>query len=250
MKKSLSAVKKFVEELTGKYKEIVKAIWMVKEGNEHTMIILIDDTDLLDETSVDRLKVDAPAMAASVSKKIKINVNFYLLTDYWELLRHGSPVTFAEIREGIPVYDPSGFFIPLKKLLSQGRIPGTKEAMRSLLEEAPIKLLRIERLYTTRIIFELSNACVDAGQAPLLMIGVAPPVPREVGDKLRVHFVDKGMLESEYPGYVEDIVKLEKEVEHGTKKNITGKDIEDALDKTVRFVERMEKLMQKLSKES
>ncbi|MFQ6009524.1 MAG: hypothetical protein ACE5J7_00150 [Candidatus Aenigmatarchaeota archaeon] len=252
MKKSLSAIKKFVEQLIRRYKEIVKAIWLIKEEKEHTLIILIDDTDRLDETSVNRLKVDAADLAMTVSKekKIKIDVNFYLLTDYWELLRHGSPVTFAEIREGIPVYDPSGFFIPLKKLLSQGRIPGTKEAMRTLLEEAPIKLLRIERLYTARIIEELSNACIDAGQAPLLMIGVAPPVPREVGKKLKIHFVDKGMLEAEYVRYCDDMVKLAKQIEHGEKKKIEGKDIEAALDKTARFVERMEKLMEKLTKEA
>ncbi|MEM5804505.1 MAG: hypothetical protein QXU82_01510 [Candidatus Aenigmatarchaeota archaeon] len=250
MKDSIEAVKSFVEKVTGKYKEIVKAIWLIKEGKQHTLLMLLDDTRGLDEASLRMIKLEAPAIAAGVEKEkgVLMDVNFYMLTDYWELLRHGSPVTFAEIREGLPVYDPSGFFIPMKKLLAQGRIPGTKEAMRSLLEEAPLKLLRIERFFMFKIIDELAMAVIDAGQAPLLLIGVTPPIPKELPEKLRTHFVEKGMLEAEYARYAEEMVRLMKGIEHGEKKSVEPKEIEEAMEKTGRFVERMEKLMQALSK--
>lgn len=244
----LEAVKDFAQEVAEKYKEAIKAVWLVVEGKTHTAIVLLDDTSGADVAAIDTVKTSLLELAKKIRKEKKLDFEllFYLLTDYWELVRHGSPVTFAEIREGIPIYDPSGFFVPLKKLLEQGRIPGTKEAMKSLLEEAPIRLLRIESIHTGRIVDDLSSAVVDAGQAPLLLLGVSPPIPRELPDKLRIHFVRKRKLEPEYVRYCEDVIKYAKAVEHKEITHISGKDLDLLLDKAVRFVERMEKLMRAL----
>ena len=244
----LEVVKNFAQEIAEKYKEVVKAVWLVMEEEAHTAIVLLDDTSGADVTAIETVKSSLRNIAEKIKKEknFDFRILFYLLTDYWELIRHGSPVTFAEIREGIPVYDPSGFFVPLKKLLEQGRIPGTKEAMKTLLEEAPIRLLRIERIYTRKIVDYLSMAVVDAGQAPLLLIGVSPPIPRELPGKLRIHFVRKKKLEPEYVRYCEDVIKYEKAVEHKKITHISGADLDVLLDKAVRFVERMEKLMRTL----
>lgn len=244
----LGAVKGFAEEIAAKYKDVVKAVWLVVEEDTHTAIVLLDDTSGMDVAAIDTVKISLLELAKKIrrEKKLDFEVLFYLLTDYWALVRHGSPVTFAEIREGVPIYDPSGFFIPLKKLLEQGRIPGTKEAMKSLLEEAPLRLLRIERIHTGRIVEELSSAVIDAGQAPLLLIGVSPPVPRRLPEMLKVHFVKKRMLESEYIRYCQDVIKYAKAVEHKEITHISGEDLDALLGKAVRFVERMERLMRKL----
>jgi hypothetical protein len=249
--KSIEAAKIFAEEIAAKYKAYVKAVWLVTEEDSHTAIVLLDDTNVQDIMALDVIKNELPIVAKRIEKEkgTAIEVVFYTLTDYWALIRHGSPVTFSEIREGIPIYDPSGFFTPIMKLLEQGRIPGTKEAMKNLLEEAPLRLLRIERVSMDQMAFELLSAVVDAGQAPLLFIGVSPPVPREVADKLRVHFVDKGLLEPEYPRYCEDVVKYYKAVEHKEIEHITGEDLDVLLDKATKFLERMEKLMRTLVKE-
>jgi uncharacterized protein (UPF0332 family) len=249
--KGIEAAKIFAEEIAAKYKEYVKAVWLVTEGDSHSAIVLLDDTIVQDIMALDVVRNELPLIAKRIEKEkgTTIEVVFYTLTDYWALIRHGSPVTFSEIREGIPIYDPSGFFTPIKKLLEQGRIPGTKEAMSNLLEEAPLRLLRIEKIRMDQMAFELLSAVADAGQAPLMLIGVSPPVPREVADKLRVHFVDKGLLEPEYPRYCDDVIKYYKAVEHKEIEHITGEDLEMLLDKATKFVERMEKLMRELLKE-
>jgi uncharacterized protein (UPF0332 family) len=248
--KGIEAAKLFAEEIAAKYKEYVKAVWLVTEEDSHTAIVLLDDTIVQDIMALDVVKNELPSVAKRIEKEkgIVIELVFYTLTDYWALIRHGSPVTFSEIREGIPIYDPSGFFTPIKKLLEQGRIPGTKEAMKNLLEEAPIRLLRVERMHLTRIADELMAAVVDSGQAPLLLIGVSPPVPRELADKLRAHFVDKGLLEPEYPKYCEEIVNFAKAIEHKEIEHVKGEDIDGIMDNAARFVERMEKLMRELLK--
>ncbi|MEM5814190.1 MAG: hypothetical protein QXD77_00010 [Candidatus Aenigmatarchaeota archaeon] len=248
--KSIEAAKLFAEEVAAKHKDRVKAVWLVAEEESNSVIILLDDTSVQDAAALGAVKDELMRAVNAIEKKtaVRMEAVFYPLTEYWMLIRRGSPVTFSEIREGIPVYDPSGFFTPIKKLLEQGRIPGTKEAMKALLEEAPMRLLRIERMHMTRIIDELSSAMVDAGQAPLMLIGLAPPVPREVAEKLRIYFVDKGLLEPEYPKYCEEGVLLAKSIEHGVKTHVGGDEIDDLLDKTVRFIARMERLVRDLLK--
>jgi len=246
----LEPVKRFAEEIAGKYKDLVKAVWLVSEGESHTAIVLLDDTNVQDVLILDTAKDELALTAKRISRESGADLEtvFYTLTDYWALIRHGSPVAFSEIREGIPIYDPSGFFTPIKKLLEQGRIPGTKEAMKNLLEEAPIRLLRIERIRMDQMAFELLSAVADAGQAPLLLIGVSPPVPREVAEKLKIHFVDKGLLEPEYVRYCDDVIKYYKAVEHKEIEHITGEDLDALLEKSTKFIERMEKLMRELLK--
>lgn len=247
-KNKISAAKDFAQKIHRNYPSLIKAIWFVPDGVQ-TVMFLIDDTQQLDLVSIDKLKAEAAAEAQGFEKKgIKVQPIFYNLTDYWELIRHGSPVTFTEIRDGIPLFDPSGFFIPMKKLLLQGRIPGTKEAMKSLLEEAPLRLLKIERVSMGRIVNELAAAVVDAGQAPLLLVGVAPPTARELGEKLKIHLVDKEFLEAEYVRYYEEVFGYMKAVEHGEVQHISPEEIEKLFDKTEKFVERMEKLMEELGK--
>jgi hypothetical protein len=248
--KSIEAAKIFAEEIAKKYSEVVKAVWLVTEGGSNTAIVLLDDTKTQDVMTLELVKGELPAIAKKLEKEsgVCMELVFYALTDYWALIRHGSPVTFSEIREGIPIYDPSGFFTPIKKLLEQGRIPGTKEAMKNLLEEAPLRLLRVERMHLTRIADELMAAVVDSGQAPLLLIGVSPPVPRELAERLEIHFVKKGLLEPEYPKYCGKIIAFAKAIEHKELEHVKGEDIDGLMDNAVRFVERMEQLMRELLK--
>src|SRR3989344_9690955 len=173
--------KSLIDKLTKKYPTVVKSIWMTSssdEGKEDTMIFLLDDTNQVDSITTNEIKLEAQKLAKSMGMKGETDLIFYKLSDYWELIRHGSPVTFTEIRDGIPLYDPSGFFLPLKKLLLEGRVPGTKEAMKSLIQQSPMRLLRIERIHTLSVLDALSSAVVDAAQAPLMGVGVSPPTPK------------------------------------------------------------------------
>ncbi len=243
--------KSLIDKLTKKYPTIIKSIWMTSssdEGKEDTIILLLDDTNQVDSITTNEIKLEAQKFAKSMGMKGETDLIFYKLSDYWELIRHGSPVTFTEIRDGVPLYDPSGFFLPLKKLLLEGRVPGTKEAMKSLIQQSPLRLLRIERVHTISIMDALSSAVVDAAQAPLLCIGVSPPAPKAVPDQLRIHFVRKRKLSPEYVKYYEDVIKTWKKLEHGEIKIMDPEKIDEIVEKATRFVEKMEELMEKLGK--
>lgn len=248
--KQLNAVKSYCDAVLGKYKSIIKSIWLItpeefEKSMDLTTIILLNDVQKIDH--ITKRDVETVALAAERDVKaehgIDIHPSFYLLSDYWDMIRHGSPITFSEIRHGIPVYDPSGFFVPLKKLLEQGKIPGTKEAMRALISKAPLRLKRIKYLFKVRVLEHIFCAVVDAAQAPLIFLGVSPPDPKHVAESLRIHLVDKGLLEPEYARYADEIIRYWKDVEHGKIKEIPGSNLDECLEKGVHFVSRIERLM-------
>ncbi len=251
--KQINAVKDFCSKILKEYRRVIKAIWLLKQETERSKdlltIVLLDDTKKVDGITKKKIETKVLEEERKIKKKYGISLysSFYLLSDYWDLIKHGSPTVFCEIREGIPVYDPSGFFVPLKKLLLQGKIPGTKEAMRDLIEKAPVRIKRVESLFKIKILEHLFNAVVEAGQSPLILVGVAPPTPKKLAENLKIHFIRKKQLEPEYPKYCEQIVKYWKEYEHREIK-VDWEDIDEIAEKTAKFVSRMEKLMEIVEK--
>jgi len=246
---ALGTVKDYCDDLLDEYEEVIKAIWMlsvdeVKDTKDLTLVILYND--LVDRgISRQELQDEAQRLRRETleSENISIHPLFYDLTDYWNLVRHGSPITFSEIREGMPVYDPSGFFLPLKKLLKKGKIPGTKEAMRSLIAKAPKRALKVKKKYKSMILEQLYNAVVDAGQAALITRGVAPPVQKKLPETLRTHLLGEGHISERTIQYCEDVIQYWKDYEHGDIQEISGEDIDDLMDKTGRFLDVVDDLL-------
>lgn len=198
------------------------------------------------------LKSRAQEAGAKIGSEYGITVHptFYDLTDYWNLVRHGSPVTYSEIREGIPLYDPSGFFLPLKKLLDKGKIPGTKEAMRSLIAKAPRRINKIEKKYKAQVIEQMYNAVVDAGQAILIVHGVAAPVQKDVPDTLQRHLVDEGILSERDVEQCRNVISYWKDYEHDEIERIEGEDLNDVLKDAEAFIETAEHILADIDPES
>ncbi len=240
-------VKRLLEGLIPRFSKTIKSVWAMPD--EDALIILLDDTEDVDSITYNQVKSETEIVLKELEKSgSKMHAIFYKLSDYWELIRHGSPVTFTEINDGIALYDPSGFFVPIKKLITEGRIPGTKEAMKNLLQQAPYRLLRIERMHMMRIVEELFSAVVDAAQAPLIIAGVAPPIPRELPEKLEIHFVRAKKLEPEHVRYCEQVISAWKDLEHGKIKDVEAERLDELIENASRFVERMERLVESLGK--
>jgi len=258
----IEAVKLFCDHVLSKKKgefriaEIIKAMWLISpkdlnKASHTTIVILFNDIQKIDHLTKNKVIETCQEAKQIVHDRYKLQIHpsYYDLSDYWELIRHGSPVTFSEIQEGIPIYDPSGFFVPFKKLITEGKIPGTKEAMKSLIGRAPLRLIRIRKQFKFQIIENIYNAIIDACQAPLILVGASPPAQRELAEALDTHFVKKGMLEQEYVRYVDDIVKYFKDIEHGKIADITGEDIDHAMDRCIRIIDRAELLINEIEKE-
>ncbi|PIO00300.1 hypothetical protein COT72_01180 [archaeon CG10_big_fil_rev_8_21_14_0_10_43_11] len=238
---SVKVVQKF-----GRYIKSVVAFGSTKRGknSDIDVAVIVDDTDVTRMTRgqlKDKLFQRLIEVAYVTDKKI--HPQPYLLTEFWEYIRHGNPVMYTVMRTGIPLYD-TGFFLPVQLIFKQGLITPSSEAIdRHILMS--VELLRLtEDMLNRKLIYNMEQSIVAAGQAVLMERGYRPPAPREIADFLE-KLVGEKLFAQKYADIAREIVDVYKQTEHGTLKEIKGKAIDDYLAKTTDFVKKMEDVLSK-----
>ena len=250
----IEAVEEFSDKLQEKLGDKVKvvAVWGSVPKGEHGYDSDIDTLVILDDT---KLKKDVPEDAKKkIRKKVtdlaketddRITIQYFpFLTDFWDSLRKGEPLAIEAVRNGQPVYD-TGLFMPAKRLLERGKISGTQESVKKRLKMAAAGYKKAEKNLKSSIPHKLEQSMANAGQAPIMLAGKAPPGKENVPDTLEEMFVEQGMLEEEYVEKAREIYEF---ADRGEKdpEEVTGQAVEENLNKTDDFVRRMHKLVSQL----
>lgn len=226
-----------------------------EKSNDIDVYIIVDDTDVKKMSRAelkDKLRVLIISMgheaAAMTGVKKAFHIQVYILTDFWDFVKDASPVIFTFLRDGVPLYD-RGVFTPWYLLLKMGRLKPSAEAIdmsmdlgEKLIERAKQKMLSIaaEDLY---------YATLNPSQAALMLYGLSPPTPKETIQLLTEIFVKKeGLLEQKYVDVLDEIRKVYKDIEHGKKKEITGKEVDELLDKADDYLKRIKRLFTQIEK--
>jgi len=82
-----------------------------------------------------------------------------------------------------------------------------------------------------------------------MLHGVPPPAPKETAELMTEIFVKKEkMLEEKYVAILEKIIKNRKDIEHGLKKETTGKEIDEMLDDSDKYLKRINRLFTQIEK--
>ncbi|MBI2452164.1 nucleotidyltransferase domain-containing protein [Candidatus Pacearchaeota archaeon] len=217
--------------------------------------VIIDDTDVKRMSRIELLEklrgkiVYEFVKEATVLAGVKniLNVQVYLLTDFWQSVKDAQPVMFTFIRDGVPLYD-RGTFIPWKRLLQMGRIKPSPEAIDLYMKEGD----RTEEIVKRRLMDAMVDVywgVVTPTQAMMMLAGHAPPVPKTIVQEVKEVLVDKEkvMTEKEIKT-LEKVVKLYKDYEHGKLKDIPGKDIDALVQESKDYSNKMKELREKLEK--
>ncbi len=219
------------------------------------VFVVIDDTDvkrmqrieLLEKLrSIIVLDYAREATALSAVKNI-LNIQVYLLTDFWQSVKDAHPVIFTFIRDGIPLYD-RGTFIPWKRILQMGKIKPSTEAIELYMKQGE----QTEELVKRRLIdamIDIYYGVLTPTQALMMMIGEAPPIP-----KVAVAEVKKVLVEREKIMSLKDLqtldkcVRLFKEYEYGKLKEISGKEVDELLKESNSYNKMLKQLSKKIEK--
>ncbi len=202
-----------------------------KDSDVDTFVI-IDDTDVkrmprlqLKEKLRGMIYEYTREAAALAGVKNILNVQVWLLTDFWESVKDAHPVMFTFIRDGIPLHD-RGTFLPWKLLLNMGKIKPSPEAVDMFMKEGD----RTEALINRRLLdamVDIYLGIITPTQALMMLAGYAPPVPKTMVEEVKEAFVKKEKILAEKDLKVlEKAIKLWKEYEYGKLKNISGKEID------------------------
>ncbi len=219
------------------------------------VFIVIDDTDVKKMTRAelkDKLRAIIIGMGIDAGKMCgvenKINIQVYILTDFWESVKEANPVIFTFLRDGVPFYD-RGIFMSWKQLLQMGRIKPSPEAIDMFMHSGDQVLERVTYKLTEIATEDFFWATLTPTQAAIMLYGLPPPTPKETPEVLRDIFVKREhMLEDEYVQIIERILKIRKDIEHGDKKTATGKEIDALVEDSKKYLKRMNELFKQIEK--
>ena len=246
----MKRVDKFKDKVLEKYKDKIKCIVVMgsvvrdefKPKSDIDIFIVADDTEKpmpFDE----KQKMDENIL--KMAKDISPNLSFqplYTLTEFMDYARIGHPIIYNFIKEGHAVFD-AGFFTPFQRLLRQGRIPMTREAIESYMEGAPKKLMRAKTVKLLMLAEDCFYAMLNSAQGVLMFMGVEPPVPNKAYETVKKYLVEPGLLDEEYSEQLREIIEIRKKIEHKEIMDATGQFVDDWIEKADRFIDKMYELL-------
>jgi uncharacterized protein (UPF0332 family)/predicted nucleotidyltransferase len=217
--------------------------------------IVIDDTDVKKMTRAelkDKLRAIIIGMGVEAGEltgiKNKINIQTWILTEYWDALREANPIMFTLLRDGVPFYD-RGIFMPWKQLLKMGKIKPSAEAIDMFMGSGEQMLKRVELKLKDIGMEDIYYAILTPSQAALMLHGIPPPAPKETANLMKEIFVQKErLLEDKFVKILEKVVNTRKAIEHGEKKEITGKEIDELLNESDKYLKRIKRLFTQIEK--
>lgn len=231
------------------------------ENSDVDVFVVVDDTDVRKMTRGElkeklRAIIIGMGMEAGEATGIlnKLNIQVYILTEFWESLRDANPVIFTLLRYGVPFYD-RGIFMPWKQLLSMGKIKPSREAIDMFMSSGERIIKNVKTKITEIGMEDIYYALLTPSQAALMHYGLAPPTPRETPKLMKEIFVDKEkLLNEDEISVLEEVISLRKAIEHKQKARISGKEIDELLEKGEVYLKNISKLFTKIdnikSKES
>ncbi|MBU2503663.1 MAG: hypothetical protein KJ879_01240 [Nanoarchaeota archaeon] len=188
------------------------------------------------------------ATALAGVKKNVLNVQIYLLTDFWESVKDAHPVMFTFIRDGVPLYD-KGTFLPWKALLKMGRLKPSPEAIDMFMSMGDKTVKRAKATLLDILVHDIYWGVLTPSQALLMLYGLPPPTPKQTTTEMKKIFVDKEkMLEKKYVNILDNIVKIYKDYEHEKIKEIKGAEIDKLLSDMDDYLGRLKELRKQIEK--
>ena len=219
------------------------------------VFIVVDDTDVKRMTRAelkDKLRAIIIGMGIEAGEatgiKNKLNVQVYILTDFWDSVKEANPIIFTFLRDGVPLYD-RGTFMPWKQLLQMGRIKPSSEAIDLYMSSGDQLISRVKLKLKDIGMEDTFWAIITPTQAAIMLYGIPPPTPKETPAVMREIFVKREkLIEEEYVKILERNIETRKVLEHGDKKEITGAEVDKLLADSDRYLKRLNRLFKEIQK--
>ena len=222
-----------------------------KDSDVDTFVV-IDDTDVKRMSGVELLEKlrgiiydyirEANALAGV---KNILNVQVYLLTDFWQSVKDATPVMFTFIRDGVPLYD-RGTFLPWKRLLQMGKIKPSPEAVDMFMKSGDQTDTLVKRRLMDAMV-DIYWGVLTPTQALMMLAGQAPPEPKIVVSEVKKILVDKEKLMSKKEiDFFGKIVGMYKDYEHAKLNEISGKEIDELRKQSDEYIKKMKELRKNL----
>jgi len=230
-----------------------------KKESDVDVAIIIDDTDV---KRMPRMELKeklrgiiysyiAEAEAIAGVNRNTLNVQIWLMTEFWDGVKDAHPVFFTFIRDGIPLYD-RGTFLPWKSLLRMGKIKPSPEAIDMFMSSGNKLKETVQKRIFDVATLDLFWGISTPTQGLLMLYGQSPPNVYETVKLFREIFVEKEkMVEAKYADILDEIViKVWKAYEHGKLKpgDVDGKELDRLSKNAIDYIQRLKELREQIEK--
>ena len=124
-----------------------------------------------------------------------------------------------------------------------GRIKPSREAIDLFMSTGEQSVKRVKQKLKDMGMEDTYYAILTPSQAALMLYGIPPPTPRETPEVMEEIFVKKEkMLEPEYIKILKANVDLRKKIEHGTRKELSGTELDEYITNAEKYLKRVKEL--------
>lgn len=247
----------FATKVYERFDQMIKSIVLFGSSAKRTMTPSsdIDIIIIIDDVSVNWDNELVVWYREELGNLIKLNpysrplhINTVKLSTWWDDMIKGDPIVINVLRYGDALIDHGGFFNPLRILLRDGKIRSTPESIYTLLQRAPGHFVRAKQSMLA-VVDGLYWTMVDSAHAALIAARVMPSSPEAIAEVLTETFVKTKRLNKKYVKYYEEVHSIAKEIVHGKRISIKGKDLDEMVEMADSFLNEMAKLVDVLIEE-
>jgi len=226
-------------ELVTKNTSFIKAVYIDRTRKHQDSLPV---TVLIDDLSHPVTKVEIDSYVKKVRNAVsktseKLHVETLKLSQYWELTKSKDPHFIQVLRDAVSAYD-TGFILPMKALLAQGRLRPSKESSWIYYMRAKATL-KNSRDHLKQAVLDLYWAVIDVGHAVLMKMGEVPPKPSHVAGLLEEKLVKTKRLEQKYPDILKKFYLLSRKILHKQITEVKGEEFDAYVKDATDFIKRM-----------
>lgn len=234
----------FIEAVSGKFGTFIKAVAVfgsfarqkTKDASDIDILVIVDDSfGPMDKALFAAFKGE---MHKLTGRFPEFHVNTVTISQFWDSARRGDPLAIQVLRDGVALVD-QGFFAPLQRLLVQGKIKPTEEAINSALSRAFYNV----NGYNNALLGAANAlywAAVEAAHAGIMRYGRVPGSPWEVSHLLKETLAKDGVLTNEHVKAYEEVFALEKGISKGEVNHVEPAELEKLHARIVEFVTKID----------
>ena len=255
----LDAAEKFKEQALEKHGDYIKAVIGTgsvtrdefSSESDLDVTVFVDDTqEGMNKEKKEEIEKDLKEIAESCGETKSGDHILHVqppwtITEYWDMMRRGSPVAHSWTQDAVALYD-DGFFEPVQRLYKMGKFPATRKSAEKRMSKVPKRLNRAERMKVLIVAKDIYYAMTNSLQAVIVYMGEEVPAPKQLAEIAREKLVGRDLLDEEYVEQYEEVYSLYKDVEHNDIDDMSGEEVDKYIEKGKEFVGEMQKLMKKV----
>lgn len=208
-----------------------------KDSDIDLLVVLDDVSNQITSEMASAYSLSVGQLLAKLNAHDKIHLTTLGMIRFWDGVRNGDPVIMNILRSGKAIVD-TGFFGPLKAMLSKGMIKPSREAVVSHLRMAD-SLLKNQGMYYKRSVSDFYWAVIDAAHAAIMHAGLETTHPKEVSKVFKKASKKLGLSATLAP-VIDKFYKLMKELSNG-KTSYTGRQVDELGKQAAKFVSSVKK---------